>query len=92
MKSQLKTIKVSEKGQITIPTEIQKETGIKKGDNLFIFIKNNNIMLKRIDETLSKMNDDFKDMEHYTEESLKEVWQNEPEVWEQYLKPKQKRK
>ena len=32
------------------------------------------------------MSDDFKDMEYYTEESLKEFWRNEPEgVWEQYI-------
>jgi AbrB family looped-hinge helix DNA binding protein len=92
-KNQLMTVKVSDKGQITLPTLIQRMLEIKKGDKLVLYAEHNKILLKKVNEIISQMSDDFKDMEHYTEESLKEFWQNEPEgVWERYLKPKQKRK
>lgn len=84
----LKTIKVSQKGQIAIPAEVQKMTGIKKGDNLILLIKGKKIMLEKVDTVIAQVTDDFKDVKAITENSLKELWENEPdEIWEQYLKP-----
>jgi AbrB family looped-hinge helix DNA binding protein len=90
----MKTVKVSEKGQIAIPSEIQKEYGIKKGDNLMLYAVHGKIMLEKMNKLIKEMTDDFEDMERHTEESLKEFWKNEPEgVWEQYLqKPERERK
>ena len=89
----IKTVKVSQKGQIAIPADIQRMIGIKKGDSLILYTENNKILLKKINEIISEMTEDFKDMERHTEESLKELWQDEPEgIWEQYLKQKQKQK
>ena len=88
MKSEylLKTIKVSQKGQIAIPAEVQKMTGIKKGDNLILFIKGKKIMLEKVDAVIAQLTDDFKYIETITENSLKQLWENEPdEIWEQYL-------
>lgn len=89
MKSEylLKTIKVSQKGQIAIPAEVQKMTGIKKGDNLIVFIKGKKIMLEKVDTVIAQLTDDFKDVETITENSLKKLWKNEPDdIWERYLK------
>lgn len=90
-KNHFMTVKVSDKGQITLPTLIQGMLEIKKGDKLMLYAENNKILLKKINEIVAEMSDDFKDMERHTEESLKEFWKNEPDVWEQYLK-KHKRK
>jgi AbrB family looped-hinge helix DNA binding protein len=81
-----KTIKVSQKGQIAIPSDIQKITGIKKGDNLLLVQKGNKILLQKVNGIISQVTDDFKDIEAITEDSLKKFWQNEPDIWEQYLK------
>jgi len=84
---ELKTVKVSEKCQITIPSDIQRKTGIKKGDKLFIFLRENKILLEKEDKFVSQINDDFKDMKASAEYSLKKFWQNELDgIWEQYLK------
>ena len=86
MSSELKTIKVSEKGQVTIPTDIQRTTGIKKGDRLFIFTKNKNIMLGKIDTLMSKVEDDFKDVQAMSEISLNKLWNNKADsIWDKYL-------
>ncbi len=89
----MKTVKVSDKGQIAIPSEIQRMIGIKKGDVFIVTTKDDKILLKKVNDILSKMTDDFKDMEYYTEQSLGQFWKNEPKgMWEQYLKPKSKQK
>ena len=90
MKSVVKTVKVSEKGQVAIPAEIRKMIGIKKGDSVILYTENDKILVKKINAIISELSDDFKDMERATEESLTEFWKDEPEVWEQYLKPKRK--
>lgn len=83
---ELKTIKVSEKGQVTIPSDIQKNTGIKKGDRLFIFTKNNKIMLGKIDTLMSQIADDYKDIESISEVALKKLWDNKADsIWDKYL-------
>jgi hypothetical protein len=43
-------------------------------------------MLKKIDQIVSEMSDDSKDIEHHTEESFKELWKDEPDVWASCLK------
>lgn len=75
-----KTIKVSQKGQIAIPSDIQKITGIKKGDNLLLVLKGNKILLQKVNGIISQVTDDFKDIEAITEDSLKKFWKNEPDI------------
>jgi AbrB family looped-hinge helix DNA binding protein len=92
-KNQFTTVKVSDKGQIAIPSEIQRMLEIKKGDKLMLYAENNKILIKKVNQIISQMRDDFKDIERHTEESLREFWKDEPEgVWEQYLNIKQKKK
>ncbi len=40
-------ITVSEKGQITIPKEVRDRLGILKGDKLIVYLKDNEIILKK---------------------------------------------
>ena len=80
----IKTVKVSDKGQIAIPLDIRKVSGINKGDNLIIIQENGKIL---IEKTSQKFKDHFKDLLRFSEESLRDVWDNEgDEIWNQYLK------
>ena len=83
----IKTIKVSEKGQIAIPHLIRETLGINKGDELVIIQIGNKLLLEKAQEVEQKMKDDFKDILKFSEKSLKEVWGNKSDdVWNQYLK------
>ncbi|MFH1210140.1 MAG: AbrB/MazE/SpoVT family DNA-binding domain-containing protein [archaeon] len=83
----IKTIKVSEKGQIAIPQEIRENLGINKGDNLIMIQIDGKLLLEKAQKAESKMQDDFKDILKFSEKSLKEVWNNkEDNIWNQYLK------
>jgi AbrB family looped-hinge helix DNA binding protein len=73
---QLKTITVSQKGQITIPTDIQKIMGIKKGDKLILIQKGNKIVLEKSDKIVEKLEDEFKYIKDISEHSLKKLWLN----------------
>ena len=82
----VKTIKVSEKGQIAIPRPIRDETGIGKGDNLIIIQDNGRILLEKVKKISVRMKDDFKDLLKFSEQSLKSVWDNkQDDIWNSYL-------
>jgi len=78
---EIKIIKVTDKGQISIPIEIRNSIGIFSGDELIIIRNGETLCLKKIKK------DDFKDLLKINEKSLKEVWDNqEDEIWNNYLK------
>lgn len=79
----LKTVKVSDKGQIAIPHDVREKAGINKGDTLIIIQEDNKLLLEKTSE---KMKDDFKDILKLSEHSLKEVWDNkDDDIWNEYL-------
>ena len=78
----MKTVKVSGKGQISIPKDIRISIGIDKGDELVIVQSGDKIMIIKGSKIAEGLVDDFSDMEIYAEESLKDIWDNdEDEVW-----------
>lgn len=79
---QFKTIKVSQKGQIAIPADVQRKLGIKKGDELLMIRKGSKIVLEKPEKVARKLNDEFKDVERISELSLKKLWLNKDDyVW-----------
>ncbi len=82
----LKTINVSEKGQIAIPREIQELLGIKKGDRLVITAKDKKILIQKATNIEKHIEDDFHDLLRYSESSLEKLWNNKKDdMWEKYL-------
>lgn len=85
----MKTIKVSEKGQIAIPQAVRDSLGINQGDELVMVQIENKILLEKARKVEQKIQDDFKDILKFSEQSLKEVWDNpENEIWNTYAKRK----
>ncbi|MBI2660427.1 AbrB/MazE/SpoVT family DNA-binding domain-containing protein [Candidatus Woesearchaeota archaeon] len=83
----VKTIKVSDKGQIAIPQTIREQAGIKKGDELVIFESNGKILIEKSHRVSAKMKDHFKDLMRFSEQALKDVWGNkQDDIWNNYLK------
>ena len=83
----MKTIKVSDKGQISIPQLMRETLGIKRGDELVVIQIDNKILLEKSQKMEQKLKDDFKDILKFSEKSLKEVWDNKSDdIWNQYLK------
>ena len=83
----MKTIRVSEKGQIAIPREIREKLKIMQGDELVIVEDNEKLLIEKSKRITKNLKDDFKDILKHSEQSLKEVWDNpEDDIWNQYLK------
>ena len=84
---QLRSIKVSAKGQITLPSDIQKEFGIKKGDEIILIRKGQKIILEKPEWIAKKLKDEFADVQSQSEQSLRKLWLNkDDEIWNVYLK------
>ena len=81
-KMSVKLVSVSDKGQITIPKEIQISLGIKKGDNLVLAIKNKKILIQKTSKLEKQIEDDFQDLLKLSEGTAKKMWDNkEDEIW-----------
>lgn len=86
-----KKVKVTDKGQISIPMDVQREIGIKKGDELLLIRKGRRIVLEKPERVIELLEDEFADVEGITEASLGNIWLKKGEdVWNQYLKGRKK--
>lgn len=82
----IKTVKVSEKGQIAIPSEMREETGIHQGDELILVQEGKKILIEPVGEVHKQVKDDFSDLLKLSEKSLMKLWDNEADkVWDKYL-------
>ncbi len=83
----MKTIKVSDKGQISIPQSFRERLGILKGDELILFEVGGKLLIEKQQKAEEKIKEDFKDILKFSEDSLKKIWNNkEDDVWGEYLK------
>ena len=83
----IKTITVSDKGQIAIPVSIRESMKIEKGDEFIIMQINNKLILEKSENIQEKIKDDFKDITIINEKSLKKIWNNKQDnIWSLYLK------
>ena len=83
--STLKTVNVSEKGQIAIPKEIRILLGIKKGDRLVLTAKNEKILIQKATSMAKQMEDDFDSLTKLSERTAKKLWDNkDDEIWNNF--------
>ncbi len=82
----MKKIKVSNKGQISIPAEIRKVLGIRKGDDLLLLRNGDRLLIEKPGHVVQLLEDDLSDMLAISEASLQKLWSSKKEdVWNQYL-------
>jgi AbrB family looped-hinge helix DNA binding protein len=83
----IKTIKVSDKGQIAIPQPMRENLGIERGDELILIQLDGKLLVEKSKKTETMIIDDFKDILKFSEKSLKDIWNNkDDDVWNQYIK------
>ena len=71
-----KIIKVTDKGQISLPVSIRESMKIEQGDELIITKSENAIIIKKLRK------EDFSDLLKHSEKVAKKLWDNkEDEVW-----------
>ena len=86
-----KKVKVSDKGQISLPVDVQREVGIKKGDELLLIRKGQKIVLEKPRRIVKILEDEFADLPEISEASLRRMWLRKKEdIWDRYLKASNK--
>ncbi len=81
--AKLKTVSVSDKGQIAIPREIRDMLGIKKGDILILTAIRKKILLEKSENITKRMEDDFNHLRRLSENTAKKLWDNDDDkIWD----------
>ena len=74
---EVQTIKISDKGQISIPKSIRDKLDLKKGDTMNIIRDGRIIILEKIAEEA------YKDLVKHAEKVAERIWDNEhDEIWD----------
>ena len=74
---EIKIIKVTDKGQISLPIGMRESLKINNGDELIIAKNEDSIVIKKIKR------DDFSDLLKHSEKVAKKLWSNkEDEIWD----------
>lgn len=77
-----KTVKVSDKGQIAIPSDIRKALKIKKGEELLIVRKGDKLLVEKFSKVSKKFASEFNFMLKNAQVTAKKLWNNkEDEIW-----------
>lgn len=80
---EVKTVKVSEKGQIAIPIDVREEIGIKQGDTLILIREENMLLLQKTEQIGKKAKDDFRHLLKHSEDVAKQFWGTKADdVWD----------
>ena len=82
----IKTVKISDKGQISIPKDIRNELNLKEGETLIMITDGKKILLEKKDVFIKKLRtDEGKDTMIMSEHVLKKDWDNKyDERWNKY--------
>jgi len=72
-----KIVKVTDKGQVSIPVVMRNSTGIKKGDQLQMIRSGRIILIEKIKES------DFRDILKHSEKVADKLWSNKADdIWD----------
>lgn len=70
-------VKVTDKGQISIPVSMQESVGIQKGDELLVIKSNDALIIKKMKER------DFRDLLKHSEQVAARLWgSKEDDIWD----------
>lgn len=79
----VKTVKVSDKGQISIPSDIRREMKIKKGEELLLVKKGDRLLIEKSSKASKKFAGEFNFMLKHAEIVARKLWNNkEDEIWD----------
>ena len=77
MSMEAKIIRVTGKGQISIPVSIRESSGIKRGDELIIVNSGRSILIEKIKKS------NFSDLLKHSEKAAEKLWGNkEDAIWD----------
>ena len=85
--TEIRTITLSGKGQVSIPQSIRRYMGLHKGEKLMLIAEKGSIIIKKAKEIMKQLElkAESKEAMLVSEESLKKDWENKyDERWNKY--------
>lgn len=76
----VRTLRVSEKGQVVLPADVRKMMSIAKGDELVLICDGERLLLQKGARAAAALGDDFADLRIASERVLADVWENEDDA------------
>ena len=76
----VRTVRVSEKGQVVLPADVRRAMGIEKGTELVLVFDGERLLLQKEARVAAALQEDFSDLLAMTQESLRDVWENEDDA------------
>jgi AbrB family looped-hinge helix DNA binding protein len=81
--SELRTVTVSEKGQLAIPVDIRRRLNIRKGQTLVLQVTEDKLLIAKSEDISRKMRDEFRHLLELSESSARGLWENERDaIWD----------
>lgn len=79
----VRTLTVSEKGQVVLPADVRRAMGIEKGTELVLVFDGERLLLQKAGRAAATLGEDFTGLLAATEATLRDVWENdEDEAWD----------
>lgn len=81
--AELRTVTVSEKGQVAIPVDIRRRLNIRKGQTLVLHVSEDKLLIAKSEEISKRMKHEFQHLLSLSERSARALWENEKDaVWD----------
>jgi AbrB family looped-hinge helix DNA binding protein len=81
--SELRTVTVSEKGQVAIPVDIRRRLNIRKGQTLVLQVTEDKLLIAKSEDVSRMMRDEFRHLLGLSENSARGLWENERDaIWD----------
>ena len=79
----VRTVTVSDKGQIAIPADVREQAGIKQGDTLLIIQEDKGVLLQKTEQLGKKARDEFAHLLKHSDNVAKKFWgTSADDVWD----------
>jgi AbrB family looped-hinge helix DNA binding protein len=80
---ELRTVTVSEKGQVAIPVDIRRRLNIRKGQTLVLQVTDDKLLIAKSEDVSRKMRDEFRHLLELSETGARGLWENEKDaIWD----------
>jgi len=79
----VKTVRISEKGQVAIPAKMRRRLGLRGGSIVLLIEDEGSILLAKPEEAADALAERLSDLTRFAEQSFQVLWDNRAdEIWD----------
>ena len=85
-KAKIRTVTISDRGQIVVPEDIRNELSIKAGSTLVLIKRGGEIVLRKESDVMRVIDDEERFWKAISRKSLESSWSEEDDMWDNIFK------